>query len=463
MTDRFDPITGKVITVFFHYAIPSVIGMLAVTSAGVIDGIFVGNFIGATALAAINISMPVFALFAAVVFMLNVGGSVMCGKFLGEGNQAAASSIFSKTLYASFVLALLISGGILLFLDEVVSLLGANEDLRPLVIDYMTIIVLAAPLLILALTLDYFVRVDGRPILASAALILYGVINIALDWLFIVHWEWGIKGAAAATAIAEACIFFVLLTHWFSPRCSLKLVAIRDGWNSLFRAAYNGFSEFANELSIGLITLLFNWVMITRLGVEGVAAFTIIGYLLYVGLNFCYGISESLQPTVSKNLGARQAGRIVEFTSIAMVSSLLTGLILCLLFIFLPEFLISLFLREGEEQTVRIALAFIAVFWPAFLFNGMNVTLTSYFTALHKPLQSVVIALSRSLVLPALGLLFLPLWLGDTGVYLAIPIAEAMTFLIALLLVYLYRPSDIVRALDAKGANPNPGSDAATD
>jgi len=430
MTDKFDPITGKVITVFFHYAIPSVIGMLAVTSAGVIDGIFVGNFIGATALAAINISMPVFALFAAVVFMLNVGGSVMCGRFLGEGDQAAASSIFSKTLYASFVLALFISGGILLFLDEVVSLLGANEDLRPLVIDYMTIIVLAAPLLILALTLDYFVRVDGRPILASAALILYGVINIALDW--------------------------------FSPRCSLKLVAVRDGWNSLFRAAYNGFSEFANEMSIGLITLLFNWVMITRLGVEGVAAFTIIGYLLYVGLNFCYGISESLQPTVSKNLGARQAGRIVEFTSIAMIFSLLTGIILCLLFIFLPEFLISLFLREGEEQTVRIALAFIAVFWPAFLFNGMNITLTSYFTALHKPLQSVVIAISRSLVLPALGLLFLPLWLGDTGVYLAIPIAEAMTFLIALLLVFLYRPSDIVRALDAKTANTNPGSGAAT-
>ena len=93
----------------------------------------------------------------------------------------------------------------------------------------------------------------------------------------------------------------------------------------------------------------------------------------------------------------------------------------------------------------------------------MNITLTSYFTALHKPLQSVVIAISRSLVLPALGLLLLPLWLGDTGVYLAIPIAEAMTFLIALLLVYLYRPSDIVRALDAQSANINPGSDAATD
>ena len=124
MNKKYDPITGKVIPVFFHYAIPSVIGMLAVTSAGVIDGIFIGNFVGATALAAVNISMPAFALFAAVVFMLAVGGSVMCGKFIGEGNARAASSIFSKTVYATLIVALLVSAGILLFLNQVVTMLG---------------------------------------------------------------------------------------------------------------------------------------------------------------------------------------------------------------------------------------------------------------------------------------------------------------------------------------------------
>jgi putative MATE family efflux protein len=445
MNKKYDPVSGKVIPVFFHYAIPSVIGMLAATSAGVIDGIFVGNFVGATALAAINISMPAFALFAAVVFMLAVGGSVMCGKFIGEGDLQAASSIFSKTVYATLLVTLLVSVCFLLFLDQLVSMLGANEDLHGLVKDYMRIIVFAAPLLVLGLTLDYFVRIDGRPILASAALIAFAIINISLDYLFIVRLGWGIKGAAWATAIAETCIFFILLGHWFSARCTLRHIPFlechRDGWKDVFRAAYNGVSEFANEMSIGLITLLFNWVMITRLGVEGVAAFTIISYMLFIGLEACYGISESLQPTVSKNLGAKQPRRIVQFMLTAVLSCFIVGVLVSGLFLLIPETLISLFLREGENRTIEIALSFIALFWPAFLFNGMNITLSSYFTALHKPLQSATIALSRSLVLPVMGLLLLPRWFGDNGVFMAIPLAEAATFILAAVLVSKNRSS----------------------
>ena len=140
MRQRYDPITGKVLPVFFHYAVPSVIGMLAVTSAGVIDGVFIGNFVGSTALAAVNIAQPAWAVFAAIVFMLAVGGSVMCGKFLGERDHVAAADIFTKTLYAAVGLGLLISVVCLLFLDQVVSLLGANKELHGLVTSYMRII-----------------------------------------------------------------------------------------------------------------------------------------------------------------------------------------------------------------------------------------------------------------------------------------------------------------------------------
>ena len=184
--------------------------MLAATSAGVIDGIFIGNFVGAPALAAVNIAMPAFYFFAAVIFMLAVGGSVMCGKFLGEQDPEAASLIFSKTLYAAFVVSGFIAAVSLFFLEELVSLLGANQDLHQMVRDYIQIILWAAPLLIIGLTLDYFVRVDGRPVLASVALVTFAASNIALDWLFIVHWGWGIKGAAWATALAEGVILIVL-------------------------------------------------------------------------------------------------------------------------------------------------------------------------------------------------------------------------------------------------------------
>ena len=453
MSKRYDPITGKVVPVFFHYAIPSVVGMLAATSAGIIDGIFIGNYVGASALAAVNISLPVFYLFAAVVFMLAVGGSVMCGKFLGERNLPAAREIFTRTLIASLVVALLIVGISLLFLDHVVSMLGANEDLHDMVRTYMQIILWASPLLIVGLTLDYFVRVDGRPMLASFALIAFAVSNIALDWLLIVQWGWGIRGAAWATALADAAILLILATHWLSGKCNLRLIRIshrwRDGWDSIFKAAYNGFSEFANEMSLALTTLLFNWVMITRLGVEGVAAFTIISYLLMIGIEVSYGIGESLQPIVSKNLGARQPKRIVSFAVVALLTTLSVGLAVSVLFIFYPHFLISIFLGEGESATEAIAMAFIAVFWPAFMFNGANIALASYFTALHKPLQSAAIAVSRSLVLPVIGILMLPLWLGDTGIFVAIPIAEALTLMFALGLAILNRPSRIVAALDS--------------
>ena len=184
--------------------------------------------------------------------------------------------------------------------------------------------------------------------------------------------------------------------------------------------------------------------MITRLGVAGVAAFTIIGYLLYIGLEVCYGISEALQPTVSKNLGARKPERIARFGLTAVASSFGVGLIVSSIFLFMPDTMISLFLKESEGETIAIAKAFLAVFWPAFLFNGMNIALASYFTALHKPLPSAAIALSRSLVLPGLGLLLLPIWFGDQGVYLAIPVAEALTFVGALVLVSRLRLASIV-------------------
>ncbi len=441
MTTQRDPLQGPIVPVFLHYAIPSVLGMVAVTSAGIIDGVFIGNFVGSTALAAVNIAQPMWAVFAAIVFMLAVGGSVMCGKFLGAGDRSAAADIFTRTLLATTGLGVLISALCLLFLPQVVALLGANEELQPLVSDYMRIILWFAPLLIAALTLDYFVRVDGRPILASAALVSFALINICLNYLFIVRMGWGIKGAAWASALADLAIFLILSTHLFSARCTLYFVSVRRGWGRMLSAAWNGFSEFANEMSVGLIVLLFNWVMITRLGVTGVAAYTIIGYLVMIGLEVSYGISESLQPLVSKNLGAGQSLRIRQFLLTGMTAAFSVGLLVGSVFLLAPNWMIGLFLGPDESEVIAVASEFMRFFWPAFLFNGLNITLASYFTALHRPLQSALIALSRSLVLPGLGLLLLPRFFGDRGIYLAVPVAEALTLLLALYLVWRYRPA----------------------
>jgi putative MATE family efflux protein len=437
---RHDPLTGPVVPVFFHYAIPSVLGMLAATSAGVIDGVFIGNFVGSEALAAVNIALPMWAVFSGIVFMLAVGGSVVCGKYFGEKDPEGASDVFTKTMIVTTALGVLITVASLAFLDELVWALGASEAIHGPVTVYMRIILWFAPLLIVGLTLYYFVRVDGRPVLAAIGLIGFSVVNVALNALFIVGLGWGIEGAAWASALANAFIFVILITHLFHPKCSLRFAMKDRDWRVVLRAAWNGFSEFTNELSIGLLVWLFNWVMITRLGVAGVAAYTIIGYLVMLGLEVCYGISESLQPTVSKNLGARQPERIVRFLLTGLLFAFAVGLSASALFVLVPEWMVSLFLGDNEAETMAIALEFIAWFWPAFLFNGMNLTLASYFTALHRPVPSAAIALSRSLVLPGLGLLLLPRWLGDIGIFVAVPLAEALTFVFALALVLRLRP-----------------------
>ncbi len=447
MSKQYDPLTGKVVPTFFSYAIPSILGMLSITTAAIVDGIFLGNYVGPSALAAINLAIPVMTLLYALVFTMAVGGSVTFGKFIGEKDFTAASDVFTKTLFVMLVGSLVITGTSLLFMEFLVGLLGANDELRPLVTDYLKIIFLFGPALLVGLTLFYFVRTEGHPMIANGALLASAAVNIGLDWLFVAEQGRGIEGAALATGIAECVILIALLPLLFKHNNNLKFRWIKGGWNKITQAAANGVSEFANEVSVGIMTLIFNWVMISRLGVEGLAAFSVISYIVYLGIMICYGISESLQPTVSKNLGARQPIRIRAFVSVACISSLIVGIVFATLLALLPEALISLFLDDSEVATIEIALTFMALFWPAVIFNGMNITLTSYFTAMHRPLESAAIAFSRSLILPAVFLVSLPIWLGDTGIYISIPLAEAATFGLALFLLSRNRPSRLAAPL----------------
>ncbi len=452
----YDPIHGKVVVVFFHYAIPAVLGMLAMSSAFMIDGIFLGNVVGAEALAAVNIAMPVWSGLFSLITMLSVGSSVIAGKYLGQRNVSAAAAIFSKAALCALVFALVASLLGVVFLDPLVLALGANETLAPLTASYLLIIFPCAPAFLLGFMLFYFVRIDNRPVLASASLILCALLNILLDWLFIVVMDMGIRGAAYGTGLSQAAVLFILLPHFYRPETQLKPDHFGSDWRELFRAMINGFSEFVNEISAGLTTLLLNWLMVTRLGVDGVAAFTIVNYLFFIGLMVFYGISESLEPLVSKNFGAGQAKKIEAYVATAMGTILIVAVLVCSLLLLLTDQLIGVFLKPGELETAQIARRFVSLFWPAFLFSGLNICLTAYFTACHKPLQSASIALSRSLLLPITFLIVLPLFFGESGIFVAVPTAELVTLLLAVGFFLRHTPARVVAA-DAATRVPQEG------
>ena len=439
-----DVIKDKSFKIFIHYALPSVLGMLAISSASIVDGLFVGNYVGAAGLAAINMSIPVFSLLFGLGLMLAIGSSVISGKLIGEGDTKSASLMFSKTIIAMVVLSVSLVTVLYLNIENILKHFGSTDDLLGLATLYLSYLLIFIPFLMVGIVLDYFVKIDGRPGLAFGALLLSALINIVLDWYLIVYFEQGILGAALATGISQLALIVVLLPHFFSKKANIRFVKPIGSWFAIIKAGFNGTSEFVNETSVGITTVIFNYIMIKSLGVDGVAAYTVVNYILWISIMVSFGVSDALQPIISQNFGAKKPKRVEAFLKYAFISVALVGMVVSVAVLFLPEQIVDMFLEQKDKNAIEIILIFLTLVWPAFLFNGPNMVISAYFTAMHKPLQSAMIAFSRSLVFPVLFILVLPLIFGDKGIYLAIPFAELFTFMMALLFFKSYTPSKII-------------------
>ena len=414
----------KVSSIFFKYSIPSVLGMLAISSASIVDGYFIGNYVGDLGLAAINISLPIFSLLFGLSLMLAIGGSVTSGKLIGEKDIKNASLIFTKTVICIIGFSFITCFLLFINIETILYLLGSTDDLIKISMEYMSILLIFLPFLMIGIVLDYFVRVDNRPNLAFIALLSSAVVHVLFGWILIVHLEKGIFGAALATGISELVLIIILLPHFFSEKGSLKFVKPIGNFIQIIKAAYNGASEFVNEISVGITILIFNYI----------AAFTIINYLLWIGIMISFGISDSLQPIISKNFGAKEDKRIEDFLKIAFLTTGFVGFLMIILILFIPEQLSNIFLEDSNFETKQIVLDFSKFIWIAFLFNGANLILSAYFTAVHKPLESIFIAISRSLIFPVIFIATLLFVFDKNGIFLAIAMAEAVTFIIAIIL-----------------------------
>ncbi|WP_404319960.1 MATE family efflux transporter [Malaciobacter canalis] len=429
-------LTTKPIRVFFKYAIPSILGLLAISSAGIIDGYFVGNYVGPTALAAMNMSYPIITIIIGFSFMFAVGSSVICGKLMGENNLKEANNIFSKSIifiiFSSILLALLLYFN----LDNIFSLFNAKEDLKNLTVTYLSIIIFFIPILMVAIVLDFFVRVDEQPNLAFFALFSSAIANIVLDYIFVVQYEFGIKGAAYATGISQAFIFFILLPYFLSEKSSFSFIKPYGNFSSIFKAMKNGSSEFINESSAGITVIIFNYIMLQNFGTFGVTAYTIIGYFITVSMMINFAIADSMQPVISKNFGALNYQRIDQFLKIASIFLISIAVVLVTFILSYPDVLIEFFLEgEHKKDIENLTLQFIYYSWPAFLFSGISILITSYFTSIQKPFYSIIIAISRSFIFPISLIIILPIYLGTIGIFVTLALSEFFTFLIA---IYLF-------------------------
>ena len=432
---------GAIVPTFFKYLIPSLLGLFAMTSASLVDGIFIGNYEGISALAAVNLIIPIMTLLFGIGMMLSVGGSVRAGKYLGEGKTAAASAIFSKTLLSIAVYGVAVVMLGLALEEQIFAGLGATPELFSPMSEYYRVIVPFLFAQLLTLVLYFFIRLDGMPNLAATALAIGAVVNIALDYLFIAVFGWGLAGAAFATGLSEVLPVLVMLMYFLRPERSLRFSFRQDNWREVFQAAYNGVSEFINAVSGAIVAFILNWMLIQRAGVNGVAAITVVNYLLVLGFMMFFAISDTIQVMVSQNFGAAKDDRIRAFLQTACCVIGVSSVVFIAVLTTVSEPLVYLFVDEqNSTEMVELATELVGYVWPLFLFAGFNMLISGYLTAIHLPFQSGLVAASHSLIFPAGFLLLFYYLVPDHRFVAALPVAEGFTFVLALVIFLRHRP-----------------------
>lgn len=428
-------LTGEIPRLFMKYALPGVAGLLFLGIQSVIDGIVLGRFVGANALASVNLVLPCYSLISAFAIVMGIGGQTLVSISLGRGDKQEANNALRSVFVFLLGMSVVVSLVIFLSAGKIASFLGANEVLLPDAVHYIRALVPFFPLLCAMFFGDYIIKAMGHPLYATSVMGMTVVLNIVLDLVFVAVLGWGVMGAGLATGIAFTMGACFNVPRLFSCH---EVVAVQRGhydrrlvWN----AFYNGSSEGMSELSVAITVFLFNITMMRYLGESGVAAFTAINYILFIGTTVFLGISDGIIPIIGYNYGARQQERIKSILKLAARTNSLIGIGLFLLLLLFGEQVIGLFFKDHGSEAFEIASRGVSIYCFAFLLCGLNILASSYFTAIGNAKISIIISALRGLVFVGIGILVLPAVFGIDAIWYDVPIAEICTLSVSFWLV----------------------------
>lgn len=421
--------TEKLLKLFIKFTIPSIIGMVFLGIQGIIDGLFVGNVIGENALAAVNLVQPYMQIIMAYALVIGVGAQSVIGINLGKGENEKAQNIFRTSLILLTLISILVMMFGIFFSDKIAIFLGANEVLLEGASTYIKIISYFIVFVSLMFLFEMIVRTIGKPNISLVSMILAVLLNVVLDYLLINKLNLGIKGAAIATGISYASAFFINIIPFLSKKTVVNLYNGKFDGSCLFPMVYNGSSEGISSLSNGFSMFLFNTALMKIAGESGIAAFSIINYIAQVGYMVLFGISDGVRPIISYNYGAENEERVNKTLKASIIVNLLIGIIIFIVMEMFSLPLINVFLKDGKS-VLEMATTGAKIYGIAFLFNGVNILISSYFTAIDDPMSSIIVAVSRGLLFIAVGIFILPYIFGINGIWGSIVFAEVITIII---------------------------------
>lgn len=442
MKESVDLLDGDIKRVFLKYLIPSIGGMLGVSLYVLGDTMIVGRGLGSQGLAALNVSIPIINVFNGLGLLFGIGGSTAVSISRGKDDLKDVNSIFSKSMVMAFAVGLIFTIIRIFFLDELVYFLGASANTFEMSKDYLGILMSFSVMFLLNSALTVFVRNDGSPRLAMIGMLSGSILNVILDYVFIIKLGWGMAGGAFATGLSPTTGLIVLSYHFIGKKNKLNFTFTKPDFKILKRIIANGSASFIIELSAGVVIFAFNISLSRIAGDIGISAYSIIANLSLILTAIFIGIGQGIQPIISFNFGAEKLGRVYETTRLGVYVSLVLGVLFYAVGLIFPEFLVSIFI-DAEPELLAMTVRGIKIYFSGFILMGLNITLASFIQSKEYAKISLIISLSRGFIFIIIILLFLPKFMGIDGVWLTLPLAELTTMIISIFRFKKYRQAII--------------------
>lgn len=421
---------------FAKYVSLNILGMVGMSCYIIADSFFIAKAEGANGLTALNLVLPLYNLIFAIGSMVGVGSAIRYSVLKTRGDSSADSYLFNA-LFFTAVLGLVFTFVGIFAPEKLLTLLGADSTIVETGRDYTRIFMCFGPIFMWNYVANAYVRNDGAPTVAMIATLSSSLFNIVFDYVLMFPLKMGMKGAALATVLSPVLGITICSFHLFSKRSNVKIKPCIPSIKRLISSCQVGIPAFVGEMSSGVITLVFNYVLLSLAGNIVVAAYGVVANVSLVTLAVFNGIAQGSQPLISRNHGAERHSDVNSLKKLSLIVALVMGIILYAVMYFATDPIVAVFNSEHNAQLAEYANTGVKLYFIGVLFAGLNIVGSSFFSAVEKAKEAAVISVLRGFVLVVLFVLILPKTLGVNGVWLSYPAGEFSTMLVMIVMFLL--------------------------
>ena len=421
---------------FFKYIMPAVVSQWVFALYTMVDGMFVARGVSETALAAVNLSSPFVTVMFALSLMFAVGTSTIVALLFGEKKIQEAKEVISQNMVVLIILSLVLTALVLMNLESVARFLGATENTLPYVMDYIGTIAPFAICFILSYSFEILISTDGYPALATIIVTVGVVLNCILDYLLVMVFHEGVKGAAFATAVSQAVVIIFYLKHFLGKKGTIKFCRFHFNPKLILREMRNGFPSGITEMSAGIITFVFNQAILRFLSEESIVSYTIIAYINAIVVMSMVGVAQGCQPLISYYYGKKETDkckRLLRYELLTVFLFSIGAVVICYLG---AEWIVDIFISDSLTELAADSVRVFRIFILSFLIVGYNIVIAGFFTAIEKSVSAVMISVGRGCVTLVISMLILTTLFGGKGIWWAATFSEILCLGVSLALYY---------------------------